>query len=50
MSTADQVERYVGRTTRPVRVEVDRAGRHRAEMRAKMTVRRFFYLARHRIR
>jgi hypothetical protein len=51
VSTADQVESYVGRGARTAQVEsVDRSwtGCHRAEARTRFTIGRMFYVARHR--
>ena len=51
MSTADQVERYVGRAAKTTaRVDIERTGKHRAETRARLGLHRLFYVARHRTR
>jgi hypothetical protein len=51
MTTADQVERYVGRTAKTARVDTQRIGKHRADhARVTLGLRRLFYVARHRNR
>jgi hypothetical protein len=51
VSTADQIESYVGRGTRTTQVESVTppwTGCHRAEARTRLTIGRMFYVARHR--